>query len=55
MQQDFVLEMKQIAIPGYSCAFNPSIIRWQGSPLLSFRIRDEKTQQTNQMGSCVLR
>lgn len=36
--QDFVLETKRIEIPGYPLAFNPAIIRWQGSLLLSFRI-----------------
>ncbi len=33
----FVLELKQIHIPGHPNAFNPSIIRWQGKLLLSFR------------------
>lgn len=36
--QDFVLENKKIDIPGYSVPFNPSIIRWRGKLLLSFRI-----------------
>lgn len=36
--QDFVLETKQIIIPEYPHAFNPSIIRWKGSLLLSFRV-----------------
>ena len=36
--QDFVLETKQITIPGYPHAFNPSIVRWHGSLLLSFRV-----------------
>ncbi len=36
--QDFVLEAKQIEIPGYPYAFNPSLIRWRGFYLLSFRI-----------------
>lgn len=35
--QDFVLETKQITIPGYPYAFNPSIVRWQGRLLMSFR------------------
>ncbi len=35
---DFVLESKKIDIPGYPHAYNPSIIRWKGSPLLNFRI-----------------
>ena len=37
MAQDFVLETKQIDIPGYPDAFNPSIVRWRGSLLMSFR------------------
>ena len=37
LSQDFVLETKRIEIPGHPYAFNPSIIRWKGSLLLSFR------------------
>jgi len=37
MSQDFVLSTKKIDVPGYPEAFNPSIIRWQGRILLSFR------------------
>ncbi len=36
--QDFVLETKRIYIPGYPEAFNPSLIRWNGLLLMSFRI-----------------
>ena len=32
-----VLEEKQIEIPGYPHAFNASIVRWNGSLLMSFR------------------
>jgi predicted GH43/DUF377 family glycosyl hydrolase len=35
--QDFVLETIQIKIPGYKFAYNPSITRFEGSLLLSFR------------------
>lgn len=35
--QKFVLETKQLHIPGFPGAFNPSIVRWRGSLLLSFR------------------
>jgi predicted GH43/DUF377 family glycosyl hydrolase len=38
LAQDFVLEKKRIKIPGYPYAFNPSIVRWRGSLLLSFRV-----------------
>jgi len=47
--QDFVLETQQIEIPGHPLAFNPSIIRWQGRLLLSFRIRYPETL-INQIG-----
>jgi predicted GH43/DUF377 family glycosyl hydrolase len=36
--QDFVLETKQIRIPGFPHAFNPSIVQWQGKILMSFRV-----------------
>lgn len=49
--QDFVLEEKQIFIPGYPDAFNPSIVRWKdGRLLLSFRARDPLTDAPNLMG-----
>jgi predicted GH43/DUF377 family glycosyl hydrolase len=38
MTQDFVLETKQIHIPDYPEAFNPSIIPWEDGYLLSFRV-----------------
>lgn len=38
LSQPFVLEKKQIKIPEYPCAYNPSIVRWNGSILMSFRI-----------------
>ncbi len=38
MVQDFVLETKRIEVPGFPDIFNPSIIEWDGSLLLSFRI-----------------
>ena len=37
MNQDFVLETRKIDIPCYPDAFNPSLIRWRGSLLMSFR------------------
>jgi predicted GH43/DUF377 family glycosyl hydrolase len=39
--QDFVLESRQIQIPGFDLAFNPGIVKWNGSTLMSFRVRDE--------------
>ena len=47
---DFVLETKKLEIPGCPDAFNPSIVRWKGSLLMSFRIRDPVTLLTNQIG-----
>lgn len=38
MAQSFVLETKQLEIPDFPEAFNPSITRWRGSLLLSFRV-----------------
>jgi predicted GH43/DUF377 family glycosyl hydrolase len=50
LNQNYVLEMRQIRIAGYPDAFNPSIVRWQGRLLMSFRIRDPLTAETCQMG-----
>ncbi len=35
--QDFMLETKQIEIPGHPLAFNASIVNWRGALILSFR------------------
>lgn len=49
--QDFVLETKQIEVPGHLHAFNPSIVRWQGSLLMSYRIiPDPKQSYTCYLG-----
>lgn len=54
LQEDvdsFILEEKQIIIPGYPDAFNPSIVRWNdGRLLLSFRARDPLTNSTHLIG-----
>jgi len=42
--QDFVLETKKIEIPNYPHAFNPSIIKWKGRWLLSFRAISDTAQ-----------
>jgi predicted GH43/DUF377 family glycosyl hydrolase len=47
---DFVLETKQIKIPGFPDAFNPSIVRWGNSILMSFRTYEPKTLATNKIG-----
>lgn len=49
--QDFVLETKRIEIPGHPMPFNPSITRWQGRLLLSFRIiPDIKRKYDSEIG-----
>jgi len=50
MKQDFILESKQIYLHKYPDAFNPSIVRWDDSILVSFRARDPKTQLTTTIG-----
>lgn len=51
LQQEFVLETKRINIPGYPHAFNPTIIRYQGSLLLGFRdIPDPKVPFNSVLG-----
>ena len=52
--QDFVLETKQIAVPGYPDAFNPSITPWRGSYLMSFRTRNPLTKRADQFGLILL-
>lgn len=44
---EFVLETKQIHIPGHPLAFNPSIIKWKGKNLLSFRIIPNRKSNFN--------
>lgn len=48
--QDFIVETKQIIIPNYPGAFNASIIRWNGSLLMCFRVRNEKMISTFDIG-----
>ncbi|MDP1881019.1 MAG: hypothetical protein Q8K60_08790 [Parachlamydiaceae bacterium] len=49
--QEWVLETKQIHIPGYPHAFNPSIVKWKNNYLLSFRIvADMKDKFTCRIG-----
>ena len=47
MAQDFVLETKRIDFPDYPGAFNPSIVRWNGRLLMSFRIYHPHSGSTN--------
>lgn len=46
----FILDVQQIHIPKYPDAFNPSIVRYQDSILLAFRIRDPILKTTHQIG-----
>ncbi len=50
MAQDYVVEMKEIEVPGFSRALNPSIIRWEGKLLLCFRIRNPLTAVADGIG-----
>lgn len=51
MESSFVLETKQIQIPGYPKAFNPSIVRWNGSLLMCFRyLADPKDLWISKVG-----
>lgn len=44
-EDDFVLETKQIKIPNFPKAFNPSIARWKNQWLLSFRIMNPNSKR----------
>lgn len=50
LDEGFVLETKQIEIEGYPTAFNPSIVKWRGGNLMSFRIRDPNNGSCNSIG-----
>lgn len=50
MDQGLVLETKEIQIPGYPQAFNPSLIRWKGSLWMSFRSYNRSTFPINTLG-----
>lgn len=50
MAQRFIVETKQIHIPGYEDAFNPSIIDYSGGKLMCFRTREPSTHSTNRIG-----
>lgn len=51
---DFILETRQIEIPGYAGAFNPTMTRWKGMTLFMFRIRDPQTNSTSGIGITLL-
>jgi predicted GH43/DUF377 family glycosyl hydrolase len=54
MAQDFVLETKQINIPGFAESFNPSLLRWENYLILTFRVKNPLTGDTNQTGFVLL-
>ena len=55
LSQDFVLETKQIEISGCPYAFNPSMVRWHGYILMSFRfIPDPTSPFTSWIGLVLL-
>lgn len=50
VEQNFILETKKIEIPDHPFAYNPSIVRWRGSLLMSFRTYNPLTRSTNPFG-----
>ena len=48
--QKFVTNSRQIVIPNYPGALNPSIVPWGDNYLLSFRVRNYKTKNSNEVG-----
>ena len=50
MAQDFVLEVKQLQIPGHPTACNPSLIRWNNQLLLSFDAYTEGNNEPDRIG-----
>lgn len=50
MTQDFVIEVKQLHIPGHPDACNPSLIRWHRQLLLSFDAYIERDDQPDGIG-----
>lgn len=48
--QDFVLETKQIKVPGFPGAFNACIVKWRNSYLMSYRVRNSKLVSTFEIG-----
>ena len=47
LAQDFILETKRIEFPDFPDAFNPSLIRWHGHLLMSFRCYNHANGSTN--------
>lgn len=50
MAQDFVIEVKQLQIPGHPNACNPSLIRWHNQFLLSFDAYIQRNDQPDGIG-----
>ncbi len=50
LKQDFILDTKRIILSNFPEAFNPSIVRWKGKLLMSFRTYDPITRSTDPIG-----
>ena len=48
--QDFVIETRQLIIPNYPEAFNPSIVAMDEGYLMCFRFRDKLTKRADKIG-----
>jgi predicted GH43/DUF377 family glycosyl hydrolase len=50
VKNDFILETKRIQIPGYPHVFNPSIVKWKDSFLMTFRVHSGKVNSVKPIG-----
>lgn len=51
--QNFIVDKKQITLPGHPYAFNPSIAMWKGRLLMSFREILPHGKLIPKLGSCI--
>lgn len=54
LEQDYMLEAKQILIPEYMDALNPSMVNYGDNILFCFRIRDPLTTKADKIGIMIL-
>ena len=54
LSQDFVVEAKQLQIPGHPNACNPSLVRWHNQLLLSFDVYIERSDEPDGVGLAYL-
>jgi len=52
-QQDFIIDMKQITVPGFPGAFNAAMMPWKDGIFMVFRVRDENMVSNFKIG-CVM-